>query len=169
MLSPFWEYIERGVNVALATNSFSHDLLGDFRIAAVFGKIRQGSVGRPKADDVVRCATHGSATALGRKDLGNLNAGSRGDVLVVDLRTPYNAPVFDPLRALVYYSSGADVRYSLVDGRLVVAEGRVVGSDVDAVRAKVEAACSRLWAQASEAPGTLPLGSTWYRRSIPSA
>src|SRR5262249_54864281 len=29
LISPFWEYLERGVNVALATDSFSHDLVED--------------------------------------------------------------------------------------------------------------------------------------------
>jgi cytosine/adenosine deaminase-related metal-dependent hydrolase len=120
LISPFWEHLAKGVNVAIATDSFSHDLIQDLRFAAMLAKIRQGDVGTPRAQHVLRCATHGAARALNRPDLGHLEPGARGDAVVVDLTTAFNSPVYDPLRSLVYYSSARDIRCTLVDGRLVV-------------------------------------------------
>ena len=157
LTSPFWEYLQRGVNVALATDSFSHDLVEDVRLAAMLGKVREGAVGRPRATDALSAATWGAARALGRDDLGRLEPGARGDALVLDLRTPFNAPVFDPLRSLVYYSSGAEVRHSVVDGQPVVCDRQVVGSDTDAVARRAIAACERIW-ELAEQEGALPEG-----------
>lgn len=145
LISPFWEHLEKGVNVAIATDSFSHDLIQDLRFAAMLGKIRQKNSGHPRADHVLGCATYGAARALGRADLGHLEPGARGDVVVVDISTPFNAPVYDPLRSLVYYSGARDIRCTLVNGAPVVENGRVLGSNMDEVFAKAKAASERLW------------------------
>ena len=66
----------------------------------------------------------------------------------------------DPVRALVYYSSAADIRHTLVNGRLLYSEGKVAGSDVDAVRRRTIAACDRLWQSAAEG-GAMPEGTRY--------
>ncbi|MSO64227.1 MAG: hypothetical protein EXQ85_00220 [Alphaproteobacteria bacterium] len=63
--SPFWEFLERGINVAIATDSFSRDLVLDLKLAAMIGKVRGGRTGHPTAGEVLTCATHGAAKALG--------------------------------------------------------------------------------------------------------
>jgi cytosine/adenosine deaminase-related metal-dependent hydrolase len=160
LTSPFWEYLERGANVCMATDSFSHDLVENLKLSALFGKVREHAVSRPTAEHVMRCATFGAGRALGRPDLGVIEPGARGDLLALDVRSPFAAPVFDPLRAVVYYGNAGSVRHSVVDGRLVVADGRVVGCDMDAVSARAEAACRRLWLLAAE-EGALPKGVSY--------
>ena len=159
--SPFWEFLSRGVNVAIATDSFSHDLILDLKLACLLGKIRSHSVAHPTARQVLTCATHGAATALGRPDLGSLEPGARGDAIVVGLDSPFAAPAFDPIRALVYYGSASDIRTSLVDGQIVVERGTVRGLDLVALRRKVLSACHRLWTLAQD-KGVLPEGSTYF-------
>ena len=158
--SPLVEFLQRGVNVALATDSFSHDLVLDMKLACLLGKIRSGSVATPSARQVLAAATHGAARALGRPDLGHLEPGARGDVMVVALDTPFTAPVFDPVRAMVYYASASDVRHTLVDGRPVVRDGKVLGVDLDDLRRRAQAACDRIWEIAKSRdllpPGSLP-------------
>lgn len=159
--SPYWDFLKRGINVAIATDSFSHDLIQDLKIAALLGKIRNHRVGEPAAEHVLRSATYGAAKALGRSDLGHLQPGARGDVIVVDMATPFNAPVFDPIRSLVYYSTAGDIRHTLVDGRPVVSEGKVIGTDMDAVRGRAMDACHRLWQRAVDEKALPP--SVSYR------
>jgi 5-methylthioadenosine/S-adenosylhomocysteine deaminase len=163
LVGPFWEYIAGGVNVAIATDSFSHDLIQDLRFAAMLGKIRQKDVGRPTADHVLACATAGAAKAMNRKDLGNLNPGARGDVAVIDISTPFNSPVYNPLRSLVYYSNARDIRWTLVDGEPVTKDGRVLASDVDTVGKRARQATQKLW-DLAESEGLLPMD----RYKIPS-
>ena len=129
----------------MATDSFSHDLVENLKLSALLGKVRERSVSRPTAEQVLRCATHGAGRALARPELGVIEPGALGDVLVLDMTSPFNSPVFDPLRAAVYYGNAGSVRHSLVDGRPVVQNGQVVGADLADVRARCEAACRRLW------------------------
>lgn len=157
LTSPFWEFLERGINVALATDSYSHDFILDMKFAAMLGKVRSGKGGLVTAERVLECATWGAAKALGRPDLGHLNPGAQGDAVIVDLTTPFNAPVFDPVKSLVYYSTAANIRTTLVSGRPIVQQGKVLGSDMAAVRAHTEACCRRLWSGAA-ARGALPEG-----------
>ena len=148
--SPFSEFLARGVNVAIATDSFSHDLVLDLKLACLLGKIRSGSVAEPSARQALSCATHGAARALGRPDLGTIEPGARGDIIVVSLEGAFAAPVFDPLRALVYYGSASDIRHTLVDGRPVVRNGVVLGVDMANLRRRAHDACDRLWSRAAE-------------------
>jgi cytosine/adenosine deaminase-related metal-dependent hydrolase len=71
-------------------------------------------------------------------------------VIVIDQRSPFASPVFDPLRSLVYYSHTADLRHSLVNGRPVVEDGKVRGVDMSDLAARVDAACRRLWDLAAD-------------------
>ena len=153
--SPFWEFIERGVNVAIATDSFSHDMVLDLKLACLLGKVRQHRVDAPDAERALICATHGAARALGRPDLGHLMPGARGDVTVVALDSVFSAPVFDPVRALVYYAGAADIRHTLVDGRPILRDGTLPGVDAKAIRLAATAACERIWGMA-EGSGMVP-------------
>ncbi len=155
LISPFWDFVAGGVNVAIATDSFSHDMIQDLRFAAMLGKIRNKDVGTPNASQVLACATAGAATALRRPDLGHIGIGARGDIAVIDLGSPFNSPVYDPLRSLVYYSSARDIRWTLVDGKPVTKNGQVLGTDMNAVRQRAHAAAERLWMLA-EKDGLLP-------------
>jgi 5-methylthioadenosine/S-adenosylhomocysteine deaminase len=157
--APAFRFASRGLNVSLGTDSFSHDLLGDLSLCAVLGKLTASDLDQLVAPQVLSFATSAPARTLHRSDLGHLNPGARGDVVVVDLRTPFNAPAFDPIRSLVYYSSVGDVRHTLVNGEYVVRDRTIVHCDVQQLREQVTACCGRVWESAKE-EGVLPAGVT---------
>ena len=71
-----------------------------------------------------------------RPQLGSLAEGRPADLIIIDLDRPHVQPCYDPLAALVYPSRADDVRYTLVDGRILLDNGEVVGLDEEEVRAK---------------------------------
>ncbi|HEX8968473.1 MAG TPA: amidohydrolase family protein [Chloroflexota bacterium] len=144
-LSPYVPYLEAGVRTALGTDAYNMDLVEDMKLAATLGKISGGSVSRPTARDVVLSATRHAADALGRSDLGRIAAGARADLTVVRLDGPHHAPVLEPLRSLVYYSSGTDVDTVLVDGRILLHSGRLRLVDEATLRRAAEQAAQHLW------------------------
>ncbi|MCA1647957.1 MAG: amidohydrolase family protein, partial [Chloroflexi bacterium] len=150
VLSPYVPYVEGGVRTALGTDAYNMDLIEDMKLAAVLGKIDAGSVSRPTAQDVMLSATRNAADALRRPDLGRIAPGSTADLTIVRLDRPHHAPVIDPLRSLVYYSSGTDVDTVLIGGRAVLREGRSLTSNEVDLRRNVEAAARRLWTAAHE-------------------
>jgi 5-methylthioadenosine/S-adenosylhomocysteine deaminase len=80
-------------------------------------------------------ATMGSAGALGLDaEVGSLEVGKRADVIVVGLDRAHTWPVFrdgggNVAEQLVYACSGADVRTTIVDGRVLMEDGVVRSLD----------------------------------------
>lgn len=149
-LSPYVPYLEASVRTALGTDAYNADLIEDMKMAATLGKIAAGSVARPTAEDVLLSATRNAADALGRPDLGRIAPGASADLTVVALDKPHHAPVSDPLRSLVYYSTGSDVDTVIVGGRPLVRGGQNLTGDIPSLRRAVDAAAQRLWAAARE-------------------
>ena len=150
VIGPFWEYLQKGINVALGTDSYSSDITETIRMAAVLGKIKAGRVGAPTAADAFDAATLGGARGLGRDDLGQIKPGAKADLVLIDLTKPHNCPVIDPIKNFVYYSSGTDVETVMVDGKIVVDRGRAVNTDEDDLRERVRSATQRIWRLADE-------------------
>ena len=150
VIGPFWEYLQKGINVALGTDSYSSDITETIRMAAVLGKMKTGRVGAPTAADAFDAATLGGARGLGREDLGQIKPGSKADLVLIDLTKPHNCPVIDPIKNFVYYSSGTDVETVIVDGKIIVDHGRAVNTDENDLRERVRAATQRIWRLADE-------------------
>lgn len=148
---PFVELLDRGVNVCLATETYSHDLVDELKWSALLGKLRSQRVDALDAVTMLQTVTSNPAKALGRDDLGVLRVGARGDITAIALDSPFNSPPFDPLRNAVYYSRSADVRHTVVDGRPVVRDHAVVGVDMADLYRRAAAASRRVWQIAADA------------------
>ncbi len=155
VISPYYEYLESGINVALGTDSFSSDITETMKMAGVLGKIQMQRVGAPTAWDVVNSATLAGARALHRDDLGQIKAGAKADLVLIDLTKPHNFPVIDPVRNFIYYSFGGDVESVMVNGRLLIENGKALTTDEAELRQRVKAAAERIWAIAAH-EGAMP-------------
>jgi 5-methylthioadenosine/S-adenosylhomocysteine deaminase len=58
-------------------------------------------------------------------ELGTLEVGKRGDLVVLHADRPHLVPSYDPFATVVYAAGRGDVRHVVVDGRIVVDEGRL--------------------------------------------
>jgi 5-methylthioadenosine/S-adenosylhomocysteine deaminase len=102
------------------------------------------------AAEAVWLATGAAADAIGRPDLGQLEAGRRADLVHVDTRDLVFEPVGDPadvLAHLVWSGAGRHVRDVWVGGRRVVADGATTTVDTEALRVDVAARAARLAAR----------------------
>lgn len=155
VISPYYEYLQKGINVALGTDSFSSDITETMKMAAVLGKIQMKRVGAPTALDVFNSATLAGARALGRDDLGQIKPGAKADLVLIDLTKTHNSPVIDPIKNFIYYSFGTDVETVMVNGQVIIDQGRAVNTDEEALRRTVTDAVHRIWAIADK-EGALP-------------
>ncbi|CAM5322805.1 hypothetical protein GCM10010345_16110 [Streptomyces canarius] len=84
--------------------------------------IQKSAGGRPRrltSRQARRHATRQSARAVGLGDrVGTLAPGRRADTALVDRTGPHTRPVHDLVATLVHSASAADVRTTLVDGRV---------------------------------------------------
>jgi 5-methylthioadenosine/S-adenosylhomocysteine deaminase len=142
-IAPVPRLLSAGVTVGLGTDgavsSNTLDVLGAVRQAALVHKAG-GDPTAVGAEQAVRMATIEGARALGLGDhLGSLEVGKRADLVVLDLNAPHLRPLHDPWSTLAYAAHSADVRDTVVDGRVLM-RNRTLGTlDEEAVLAELEA------------------------------
>ncbi|RBY96982.1 amidohydrolase [Blastococcus sp. TF02-8] len=150
-VAPVRPMLDRGIRVGLGTDgpasNDSLDLFADLRLAAGMARLRERSATALTAAEAIWLATGASADAIGRPDLGQLEAGRRADLVHVDTRDLVFEPVGDlgdVLAHLVWSGAGRHVRDVWVGGRQVVRDGASVHVDVEALRIDVAERAARL-------------------------
>lgn len=135
-----------GLGSDQAAGNNSHNIFAEMRATAMFAKIAAGSPLPLPAWQVLRMATIGGAQVLGIDDrVGTLEAGKDADLIVIDTtRLPLAPVVLRPARNLaanlVYAETGAEVRLTMVAGRVIYRDGVFPRIDQEAyLRAAAEA------------------------------
>lgn len=144
--APFASFVERGLKTGLGSDSVASnntcDLLEEARFAALMSRAsdsQSGSKRMTEATDVLFAATLGGARALGLDDrTGAIAEGLQADLVVIGLDGAHQIPVYDPSHALVFASSGRDVRLTVAAGREVFSDGRITTVDEDYLRARMK-------------------------------
>ena len=157
-MDSFARYLERGVNMTLATDTCPQSMIEALRWTAVVSKIVDRRTEIATAADVFNAATLGGAKALGRDDLGRIAPGAKADMLLWHGQSLFMTPLRDPVRNIVYSAQSEDLDASMVDGEWIMRDGVVPGQDLPALAAAVQKAAETMWA------GT-PNGD-WAKRSI---
>jgi cytosine/adenosine deaminase-related metal-dependent hydrolase len=143
--APFAAFVEHGLTVGLGSDSVASnntcDMLEEARFAALMSRADAGQLGSrtmTSCDEVLFAATRGGASALGLEDqTGSLIEGLQADLAVFSLDGAHQLPVHDPVRALVFASSGRDALLTVVAGREVYRDGRVQTVDEERLRARM--------------------------------
>jgi cytosine/adenosine deaminase-related metal-dependent hydrolase len=126
-VAPAAALADAGVPVGLGSsgggsNDAGH-LLADARLAMQVAPL----AGRPvSAREALSWATAGSATGLGRPELGRLRPGCAADLACWDVTGVADAGVADPLSGLLWAAPGRRPRHVVVGGRVVVRDGELV-------------------------------------------
>ncbi|MFG3290156.1 amidohydrolase [Streptomyces sp. NPDC048179] len=127
-----------GVPVGLATDgAASNNSLDVWESMALTALVQKSSEGDPRwltARQALHHATHQSARAVGLgASVGSLAPGRRADIVLVDLTGPHTQPVHDLAATLVHSARSADVRTTIVDGRVLMRDRELLTLDVPAV------------------------------------
>lgn len=129
------EMLDAGVKVGIgvdgsASNDSSH-LLGETRNALLLQRVTKGAAAL-SVQEAFGLATRGSASVLGRDELGVLAPGKAADVIGVRLDTlgMAGAAVHDPLGALLLCTvQGVD--FSVINGQVVARGGKLLTLDLE--------------------------------------
>jgi 5-methylthioadenosine/S-adenosylhomocysteine deaminase len=153
-IAPTREMLSQGLTVGLGTDgsmsSDNQNMFEAMRFAALISKVRfphhqDNWVG---AKDVYDMATRGSARALGlADDIGAVAPRRKADLVLLRGNSVFLRPLNQPLNALVYAETGADVTTVLVGGRVVLDHGRVLTVDEGDLQTQAQKAADRLRAQ----------------------
>jgi cytosine/adenosine deaminase-related metal-dependent hydrolase len=150
-IAPIPQMLARGVKVGLAVDgSASQDgsnLLEELRVCYLLHRL-QSSKRAPSGYDVLKLATRGSASVLGRTDIGELTVGKCADMFLVDSRRlELVGALEDPRSVFGTVGLRAAVDYTIVNGKITVEHGRLTGIDEAELAAKANAVCAQYLAK----------------------
>jgi 5-methylthioadenosine/S-adenosylhomocysteine deaminase len=134
------ELLSADVRIGLGTDGAAStgalDSVATARMAALLHKGTTQDPTTISAQHAVRLGTVEGARGLGLHDVGTVEIGMQADLQVVQTRTLNTEPTADPWAAIVYGASSADVRHTIVNGRVVMRD-RVLQT-IDQVAALAE-------------------------------
>ena len=149
-LRTFGEYVRRGINLGMGTDTYPHNFIEEMRAAAYTARVAAETVDDLNTSDIFDAATIGGARSLGRDDIGRLAPGCRADLVLIDIADPSMMPLREPLRSLIYVAADRAVRDVYVDGRKLVADGEVLSIDYVAASRVLQTAQKRSLARTPE-------------------
>jgi 5-methylthioadenosine/S-adenosylhomocysteine deaminase len=152
------EMLQLGIPVALASDgpgsNNRQDLFEAMKCSILLQKVHTLNPVILQPEDALRMACRGGSITFGMAErLGAITVGREADLVMVDLRSVFIAPVHRVPSALVFNATPADVRMVTVAGRVLVREGHVLdpasGSIVNehALLAEATDACKKLFAR----------------------
>ncbi len=137
-IAPVSKLLEMGATVALGTDGCASnnnlDMFGEMDTCAKLHKAATLDPTVLSAETVLRMATVNGAATLGwGDDLGRIAPGQLADLIVVDFAKPHLTPMYNPVSHLVYAAGAADVRHSIINGRLVMEDRRLLTLDIEEI------------------------------------
>ncbi len=130
------ELLKRGINVALGADGApcnnNLNIFQEMLLAALIHKPGAGPKAM-RAQEVLDMATLRGAQALGwQEDIGSIEVGKKADLVALNLNTVRNTvPAGQEMNpeaiasSIVYSTSPSEVRWTMVDGKLVFKDGKV--------------------------------------------
>ena len=127
---PYPKLAAAGANVCLGTDGCasnnSLDLFGEVKCAALLQKFFWNDPTILPAPAALEMVTGNGAKALGF-GTGTLATGAPADIILVSTLTPCNTPLHNAASNLVYSCSGAAVRTTICNGRVLMLDREIPG------------------------------------------
>ncbi len=138
------EMLAAGINVGLGHDAAecnnSRDLFEVMKFASLMHRANRVDASLMQAPDVVRMATRNGSKALGH-NTGELVAGRKADVIVLDTRNPMFTPLIHGdanhiYSHIVYSANGSCVNSTIIDGQFVMRDRTLSMMDEGEILAK---------------------------------
>lgn len=155
-IAPLMKFRRAGIPVGLGTDGPSSnttlDMFETMKMTSLLQRVAALDTGAIRPAEVLEMATLGGARAAGLDhQVGSLEVGKRADLIVLDLDRPHLVALHDIHSQLVHCARAADVRDTIIDGRIVMRNGQVQTLDA----AEVLTAARRAGRRAAAAVRTL--------------
>lgn len=139
--APVPAMLKAGVAVGLGTDGAASNndlnMWEEIDTAAKLHKFTSKDPTVINAREALEMATIRGARAIHQdKEIGSLEAGKRADLIIVDLESAHQTPVYNVYSELVYATKASDVETVIINGRIVMQNRRVLTIDERSVRAK---------------------------------
>lgn len=147
-IAPILDLVRAGARVGLAVDGSASndasDMWGEAKVAYLIQKLAHGPDGLT-AEGILRMATSGGASTLGRDDIGVLAPGMAADIVLINSeRLEFAGGLHDPAGTLISTGSNHWVDTVIVNGKVTVRNGHLTGVDEEAVSWEANRLSARL-------------------------
>jgi 5-methylthioadenosine/S-adenosylhomocysteine deaminase len=139
--APVPQMLKAGVAVGLGTDGAASNndlnLWEEMDTAAKLHKLTSKDPTVINAREALEMGTIRGARAIHQdKEIGSLEAGKRADLIIVDMDSSHQIPVYNIYSQLVYATKASDVETVIINGRVVMDNRKVLTIDEHSVRVK---------------------------------
>lgn len=149
--APFAKFINADLKVGIGSDSVASnnncDILEEARFALLSARASETNTASESlnAERVLFAATLGGARALGLDhEIGSLQEGMQADLTVIGLDGVHQQPITNPVDALIFSSSGRDVRMTMVAGKEIFRESCITTADQTVLSSRLTLVRNRL-------------------------
>lgn len=136
--------IRVGLGVDGSASNDGSNLLEEIRVCYLLHRLNS-SRKVPSGYNILKIATRGSASILGRNDIGSIEVGKCGDLFMIDSNKFELVGAFrnpKSIFGIIGYKKTVD--YTIVNGKIVVEKGRMKNIDEDIISEKANTEVKRL-------------------------
>lgn len=131
------EMLEQKINVGIgvdgSASNDSSDMLGEVRNAMLLQRVKYGA-NALTAKQAFELSIEGGANILGYSKTGKIKTDYLADLAIFNInKLEYTGSLSDPLAALLFSGISHQTEYTIVNGKVVVANGRLVGEDEELI------------------------------------
>jgi 5-methylthioadenosine/S-adenosylhomocysteine deaminase len=143
-VAPVPEMLQHNITVGIGTDGCaSNNDMDMFREMDTAAKIHKVTLLDPtvmSAETVLKMATIDGAKVLGlNKLIGSIETGKQADIILVDMNQPHLTPLYNCYSQLVYAARGADVKTSIINGKIVMKDRQLRTIDLPTAMKNVRA------------------------------
>jgi len=148
-IAPICRMQRSGVPIAIGTDgAASNNALDMFRemyLVSVLQKYIEQDAAACSADKVLEMACVGGARAMGLDNCDDIAAGKAADLVIISLDSPNMQPLNNICKNLVYAGSRANVRLTMVNGKVLYEDGQFfIGEESERIYAQANDFVRRL-------------------------
>lgn len=148
-IAPLLEILEEEIPLAIGTDGAASnnglDMFYEMRLASVLQKLLRHDPSALKACEVLKAATLGGSYMMNLPFVSTLEKGQKADLIRIDLHKPDMQPLHNISDNLVYAGSKADVKMTMINGRILYEDGNFyVGEDINKIYREAQEVADRL-------------------------
>ncbi|WP_027183501.1 amidohydrolase [Desulfovibrio inopinatus] len=141
-VAPIPAMLESGIPVGLGTDGAASnnklDLFSEMNVCALLHKGVGADPTVTRATQVLDMATRAGAACLGQSTSGCLEKGNAADIIALDLSQPNLVPMTNPTSHAVYAADAGNVRFTMINGKVLYFDGSFTTMDYPLLLREVE-------------------------------